>query len=72
MRQAGVLLEMEGEPCAALFETRSTTALKFLAALNEGLIKALRGADRRLMRVQGDPQRGADPLSTGISEAILV
>jgi hypothetical protein len=31
----------------------STLALKFLATLNEGLILALRGADLRLMQLEG-------------------
>jgi glycine/D-amino acid oxidase-like deaminating enzyme/CRP-like cAMP-binding protein len=52
MRQAGVLLEMEQEPCARLFDSRSSAALKFLSAINQGLIAALRGADRRLLRAQ--------------------
>jgi CRP-like cAMP-binding protein len=50
MRHAGVLLEMDAGPCAKLFDTRSPLALKFLAALNGGLITALRRADRRLMQ----------------------
>jgi CRP-like cAMP-binding protein len=54
MRHAGVLLEMEQGPCARLFAARSSTALQFLAAVNQGLIAALRGADRRLMRLQAD------------------
>ena len=72
MRHAGVLLELEGGPCAELFDTRSATALKFLAALNEGLITALRRADRRLMRVQGERQAGVDPVVMEIPEAIPV
>jgi glycine/D-amino acid oxidase-like deaminating enzyme/CRP-like cAMP-binding protein len=52
MREAGVLLEMEQEPCARLFDERSSAALKFLSAINQGLIAALRGADRRLLRAQ--------------------
>jgi glycine/D-amino acid oxidase-like deaminating enzyme/CRP-like cAMP-binding protein len=52
MRRGGVLLEMQSAPCARLFESRSTTALKFLAAVNQGIIAALRGADRRLLRAQ--------------------
>jgi CRP-like cAMP-binding protein len=46
-----VLLEMENDACQRLFATRSPTALKFLGALNQGLIWALRGADRHLMRL---------------------
>ena len=54
VRRSGVLLEIDQRPCARLFESRSPLALKFLAALNQGLIAALRGADRRLMRLQGE------------------
>ena len=46
-----VLLEMDREPCEKLFATRSALAYKFLTALVEGLIVALRGADRQLMRM---------------------
>ena len=60
MRRSGVLLELERTPCERLFETRSPTALKFLAALNQGLIAALRGADRRLMRLQTGGERAPE------------
>lgn len=46
-----VVLEMEQDACRRLFATRSRTALKFLGTLNQGLIWALRGADRHLMRL---------------------
>jgi glycine/D-amino acid oxidase-like deaminating enzyme/CRP-like cAMP-binding protein len=46
-----VLAELSREQCEQLFATRSETALKFLGALNQGLIEALRGADRQLMRL---------------------
>jgi CRP-like cAMP-binding protein len=46
-----VLLEMQRDACRALLDTRSETATKLLAALNEGLILALRAADRYLMRL---------------------
>src|SRR5581483_3643045 len=46
-----VLLEMDREPCEKLFATRSSLAYKYLTALVEGLIVALRGADRQLMRM---------------------
>jgi CRP-like cAMP-binding protein len=46
-----VLLEMEQGACRRLFTTCSPTALKFLKTLNQELIQALRGADRRLMRL---------------------
>jgi hypothetical protein len=51
VRRNAILLELERAACEQLFASRSSTALKFLAALNHGLIGALRGADRRLMRV---------------------
>jgi CRP-like cAMP-binding protein len=46
-----LLLEMQRDDCRALLDTRSETATKLLAALNEGLIVALRAADRYLMRL---------------------
>jgi glycine/D-amino acid oxidase-like deaminating enzyme len=49
--RTAVLVEIEAEPCEGLFDGRSKTALKFLAALNQGLILALRGADRQLLRL---------------------
>lgn len=45
------LLELEREPCEQLLNERSSLALKFLATLNQGLISALRGGDRRLMQI---------------------
>jgi glycine/D-amino acid oxidase-like deaminating enzyme len=45
-----VLVEMARENCVRLFRSESQTALKFLAALNDGIISALRAADRRLLR----------------------
>jgi len=58
-----VLLEIEREACQALFATRSDTAIKFLAALNRGLISALRAADRRLMRLTVEGSRSGDALA---------
>jgi glycine/D-amino acid oxidase-like deaminating enzyme len=52
-RTDAVLLELEREPCQRLLRSGSATALKFLATLNEGLISALRGADLRLMQLEG-------------------
>ena len=46
-----LLLELERQPCEQLLNDWSRLALKFLAALNQGLILALRGADRRLMQI---------------------
>ena len=51
VREDAVLLEFERGPCERLLRSRSATALKLLATLNEGLISALRGADHRLMQL---------------------
>jgi CRP-like cAMP-binding protein len=56
-----VLLEMQREACRALLDTRSETATKLLAALNEGLIVALRAADRYLVRLATQPTGVVDP-----------
>jgi CRP-like cAMP-binding protein len=47
-----VLAEIDRETCAQLLDARSPIALKLLAALNQGLVEALRNADRRLMRLE--------------------
>jgi len=48
-----LLAEMARENCIRLFRGESQTALKFLGALNDGLISALRAADRRLLQWNG-------------------
>jgi hypothetical protein len=47
-----VLVEWGREACARLLGSRSPLALKLLAVLNTGVISALRGADRQLMRLE--------------------
>jgi glycine/D-amino acid oxidase-like deaminating enzyme len=51
MPDGGVVLELERKPCETLLSVGSRMALKFLAALNQDLISALRGADQRLLRL---------------------
>jgi glycine/D-amino acid oxidase-like deaminating enzyme len=51
-----LLLEIDRRPCERLLNGRSALALKWLSALNQDLIAALRGADQRLMRMK----RGSD------------
>lgn len=46
-----LIAELQCTPCEHLLNGGTPMALKFLAALNEGLIAALRGADRRLMKL---------------------
>jgi hypothetical protein len=48
-----LLPQLARQPCARLLESRSRTALKLLGVPNDGLITALRGADRRLLRLGG-------------------
>ena len=52
-----VLLEMPRSHCERLLEGGSPLAIKLLETLNEGLISALRDADRRLMQLEGRTQR---------------
>jgi glycine/D-amino acid oxidase-like deaminating enzyme len=49
-----VLVELERPACEQLLDSRSPLALKLLSVLNEGLISALRGADRRLMKLESE------------------
>ena len=51
MPSDGVILELERKPCETLLSGGSHTALKFLAALNQDLISALRGTDQRLLQL---------------------
>jgi len=46
-----VLLEIGRAQCERLLHRGSSTAIKFLSTLNDGLISALRSADLRLMRI---------------------
>jgi CRP-like cAMP-binding protein len=48
-----ILLEMPRSRCERLLEGGSSLAIKLLETLNEGLISALRDADRRLMQLEG-------------------
>jgi glycine/D-amino acid oxidase-like deaminating enzyme/CRP-like cAMP-binding protein len=64
-----LLLELERHPCEQLLNGRSRLALKFLAALNQGLILALRGADRRLMQIN-TKDSATETLATAISAVL--
>jgi hypothetical protein len=44
-------MEIKHGRCRKLLREGSPLALKFLAALNQGLTESLRSADRRLMRL---------------------
>jgi glycine/D-amino acid oxidase-like deaminating enzyme len=52
-RTGVVPLEMSRDRCERLLGGGSPLAIKFLETLNEGLISALRDADRRLMELEG-------------------
>lgn len=47
-----VLLEIEREQCRQILDSQSDHAVRFLAALNEGLIEALHKSDIRLMQLE--------------------
>jgi CRP-like cAMP-binding protein len=47
-----VLGELNRDACARLLSDDSPIALQLLGALNQGLVEALRGADRHLMRLE--------------------
>jgi glycine/D-amino acid oxidase-like deaminating enzyme len=47
-----ILLEIGQAECETLLRSGSPIAIKFLSTLNEGLIRALRDADLRLLRIE--------------------
>jgi glycine/D-amino acid oxidase-like deaminating enzyme len=51
IRKDAILAQMSRHGCETLLSTKTSGALKFLAALNHGLTDALRTADRRLMQL---------------------
>ena len=53
----GLVLEIDRRASERLLNGRSALALRWLSALNQDLISALRGADQRLMRIK----RGTEP-----------
>lgn len=55
VRRDALLVEIDADACERLLNNRTGLALKLLAALNEGLVSALRGADRQLMRLNAEP-----------------
>jgi glycine/D-amino acid oxidase-like deaminating enzyme/CRP-like cAMP-binding protein len=64
-----VLLELDRAECERLLALGSPLSLKVLGLLNDGLISALRGADRRLMRIESadfDPVEHEIPLAADV------
>jgi len=53
-----VLAEIDRDACEELLGRQSPIAPKLLAALNQGLVEALRMADRRLMRLEAERASG--------------
>lgn len=51
IRRDAILAEIDAATCERLLNTKGALALKLLAALNQGLVAALRSADRQLMRL---------------------
>ena len=68
IRRDAVLLELDPQACERLLASGTTMALQLLGALNEGLVAALRHADRQLMRLDEDLERETqDHSSEGIA-----
>jgi CRP-like cAMP-binding protein len=59
VRRDAVLAEIDAGACERLLNSRSGLALKLLAALNQGLVAALRSADRQLMRLNAASDSGS-------------
>jgi hypothetical protein len=53
VQQDALLLEIKHDACYELLARHSPLAYKFLAALTDGVIQALRGAERQLKRTNG-------------------
>jgi glycine/D-amino acid oxidase-like deaminating enzyme/CRP-like cAMP-binding protein len=51
IRRDALLAEIDAASCERLLNSKTALALKLLAALNQGLVAALRSADRQLMRL---------------------
>lgn len=58
VQQDTLLLEMKHDACYRLLARHSPLAYKFLAALTDGVIHALRGAERQLKRQNGHHHAG--------------
>jgi hypothetical protein len=58
VQQDTLLLEMKHDACHQLLARHSPLAYKFLAALTDGVIDALRNAERQLKRLNGLPAAG--------------
>ena len=70
IRRDAVLAEIDAASCERLLNNRTPLALKLLAALNQGLVAALRAADRQLMRLTED--RGDEEGESAISAEPIV
>jgi glycine/D-amino acid oxidase-like deaminating enzyme/CRP-like cAMP-binding protein len=60
IRRDAVLAEIDAAACERLLNSGNPLALKLLAALNQGLVAALRSADRQLMRLNEGRERDGE------------
>ena len=60
IRRDAVLAEIDTAACERLLNSGNPLALKLLGALNQGLVAALRGADRQLMRLNEEREGEGD------------
>jgi glycine/D-amino acid oxidase-like deaminating enzyme/CRP-like cAMP-binding protein len=72
MHRDSVLAEIDAVACERLLNNRSALALKLLAALNQGLVAALRSADRQLMRLNEEREEQWGDGEVGIAPEPLV
>lgn len=74
IRRDAILAEIDDVSCERLLNSRGALALKLLAALNQGLVSALRSADRQLMRLNAerDGQWGADAVEADLAPEPLI
>ena len=72
IRRNAVLAEIERDACERLLNSGSALALKLLAALNEGLVAALRRADRQLMRLESRDGQWAEVESPSDGDELTI
>jgi glycine/D-amino acid oxidase-like deaminating enzyme/CRP-like cAMP-binding protein len=71
IRRDAVLAEIDATACERLLNNRGRLALKLLAALNQGLVAALRSTDRQLMRLNDEVRESDEGESAVSSEPVV-
>lgn len=71
IRRDAVLAEIDSAACERLLNSGNPLALKLLGALNQGLVAALRSADRQLMRLNNEREGESDDGTAVTAEPIV-